>query len=66
VNVSLGKSKESRKIEILVLVVIYGSIGCALSLKIYSEAWTHVFHNTQKLFWEIPPEDNFIKIINYF
>ena len=47
-------------------MLISGSIGCALSLKFCGEAWAHVFQITQKVFWEITPEDSFIKIINFF
>ncbi len=50
----------------LIGVLISGGIRCALSLKICSEARTHVFQNTHKSFWEIRPRDNFIKITNYF
>ena len=47
-------------------LLIWGSIGCALGLKFCKDAWTHVFQRTQKPFWEIPPKDNYIKIINIF
>ena len=46
--------------------MIWGSIGCALGLKFCREAYTHVFQSTQKAFWEIPPRDDYIKIINIF
>jgi len=48
------------------VLLIWSSIGCALSLKFCREAWAHVFQRTQKAFWEIPPKNNFIKIINIF
>jgi len=47
-------------------VLICGSIGCPLALKFCGEAWAHAFQRTQKPFWEIPPRDDFIKIINIF
>ena len=37
-----------------------------LSLIFGREAWTSVIQRTQKSFVEIPLEDDFIKIINYF
>ena len=46
--------------------MIWGSIGCALGLKFCREAWAHAFQRTQKPFWEIPPRDDFIKVINIF
>lgn len=48
------------------IALIWGSIGCALSLKFCTEAWAHAFQRTQKAFWEIPPKSDFIKIINIF
>ena len=47
-------------------LLIWGSIRCALSLKFCREAWAHALQRTQKLFWEIPPRDDYIKIINIF
>jgi len=47
-------------------LLISGSIECVLSLKFVRKAWAHVFQINQKLFWEIPPRDSFIRIINYF
>jgi len=47
-------------------LLIWGSIGCALAVKFCREAWAYVFQRNQKAFWEIPPKDNFIKIINIF
>ena len=47
-------------------LLISGSIICVLNLKFCREAWVHVFQRTQKVFWEIPPKNSFIKIINYF
>ena len=53
----------SRFSDSLMVLLIF---GCALSLKFCKEAWTHVFQNTQKVFWKIPPGRSFIKIMNYF
>ena len=41
-------------------------IECALASRFCREAKTHAFYNTHKLFWEIPPGEDLIKIINYF
>ena len=45
-------------------MLIWGRIGCALGLKFCREAWAHVFQRTHKAFWEIPPRNDFINIIN--
>jgi hypothetical protein len=45
---------------------IWDSIRCSLGLKFCREAWAHAFQRTQKPFWEIPPRDDYIKIINIF
>ena len=37
------------------VVLIFGSIRCALAMKIGGEAKAHKISNTQKLFGEIPP-----------
>ena len=47
-------------------MLIWGSMGCALSLKFCGDTWAHAFERTQKAFWEIPPRSDFIKIINIF
>ena len=46
--------------------MIWDSIGYAVNLKFCREAWVHVFQRTKKVFWEILPKSDFIKIINIF
>ena len=47
-------------------MLIFGSIGCALAMKIGGEAKAHEISKTQKSFGEIPPGWRDIKIINIF
>jgi len=53
--------QSSRRLE----GVDFCSIGCVLATKFCGEARIHVFSKTQKLFLEIPPRDDLIKIINF-
>jgi len=48
------------------MLLIFGSIKCALILKICGEAKVHEISKTQKSFGEIPPGWRDIKIINTF
>ena len=47
-------------------MLIWGSIGCALSTKIGGEAKAHEISNTQKWFGQILNSLGDIKIINIF
>ena len=44
----------------------WGSIGCALALKVCGGAKTHLISKTQKVFGEISVCVQVIQIINYF
>ena len=48
------------------IVLICGSIGCALAMKFGGEAKAHKISKTQKSFWDIPFGWRDIKIINIF
>ena len=47
-------------------MLIWGSIGCALAMKIGGEAKAHEISKTQKWFGQIVPSLGDIKIINIF
>ena len=46
--------------------MIWGSIGCALAMKIGGEAKAHEISKTEKWFGQIVPSLGDIKIINIF
>ena len=46
--------------------VDFCGIGCVIATKFYGKTRMHVFSRTHKLFLEISPRDNLIKIINFF
>ena len=47
-------------------MLIFGSMRCALAMKIGGEAKAHEISKTHKSFGEIPPRWRDIKIINIF